>query len=47
VNDILAGEIIALCDLGFSRLTSVEGFAFLQELWPGSPVNGTVYTAAT
>ena len=47
VDDVLCREPVPLGDFGVARLATVQSPAFCQELRPGGPVNGPIYTAST
>ena len=44
---ILTGQMICLCNLCFSSLTSVKCSAFGKQLWTSGSVNCTVYATAS
>ena len=47
MDNFLAGQIVALGDLGISSLTPVESAAFTEEVGAGSSVNGAVNPTTT
>ena len=46
VDNVLCGQLIALCDLGLTGLAAVQAPALGQKLRPCGPVDSPVHTAA-